>query len=126
MSKPIARQKLAPGVTVLLGVPGASMPGSWWIGSVIWADRHEVLVEQSHIGGAGKPFKNLLPVDHVRAIGTIPELGEIQRRCRDELKPLTDAVKAAEEALRAARDAVYARLDEIAAAEPMREAGGGI
>ncbi|WP_292621957.1 hypothetical protein [Mesorhizobium sp.] len=92
----------------------------------MWADKEEILVEQSHIGGAGKPFKNLLPVDHVMAIGTIPELGEIQRRCREELKPLTDAVRAAQEALRAARDAVYARLDDIAAAEPMRDVGGGI
>ncbi|TGT72933.1 hypothetical protein EN802_13725 [bacterium M00.F.Ca.ET.159.01.1.1] len=126
MSKPIARQKLTPGVTVLLGMPGHSMPGEWWLGSIIWADGKEILVEQFGMAGAGQPYKHLTDVSFIRAIGTIPELGEIRRRCHEELKPLTDAVKAAEEALRAARDAVYARLDEIAAAEPMRDAGGGI
>ncbi|WP_031248876.1 hypothetical protein, partial [Mesorhizobium sp. LNHC229A00] len=122
MTKPIARQKLAPGMTVLLGMAGHSMPGEWWLGAIIWADGKEILVEQQGMAGAGQPYKHLTEISHVRAIGTIPELNEIQRRCREELRPLTNAVKAAEEALRAARDAVYARLDEIAAAEPMREA----
>ncbi|RVD44893.1 hypothetical protein EN742_00675 [Mesorhizobium sp. M4A.F.Ca.ET.020.02.1.1] len=126
MSKPIARQKMTPGMTVLLGMPGHSMPGEWWLGSVVWADGNEMLVEQQGLAGAGQPYKHLTDVSYVRAIGTIAELGEIQRRCREDLKPLIDAVTAAGEALRAARDAVYARLDEIAAAEPMRDAGGGI
>ncbi|TIN36822.1 MAG: hypothetical protein E5Y10_22090 [Mesorhizobium sp.] len=126
MSKPIARQKLAPGMTVLLGMPGHSMPGEWWLGTIIWIGGDEILVETYPPSQCGKGEKSLQHVSWVRAIGTIHELGEIQRGCRDELKLLTDAVKEAEEALRSARDAVYARLDEIAAAEPMREAGGGI
>ncbi|RWO37294.1 MAG: hypothetical protein EOS11_28835 [Mesorhizobium sp.] len=126
MSKPIARQKLAPGMTVLLGMTGHSMPGEWWLGTIIWIGGDEILVETYPPSQGGKGEKSLQHVSWVRAIGTIPELGEIQRRCRDEMKPLTDAVRAAEDALRAARDAVYARLDEIAAAEPMRDAGGGI
>jgi hypothetical protein len=126
MSKPIARAKLDVGMTVLLGVPGISMPSDWWIGTVLWFDKNHALVEQSHIGGGGQPYPNLLPRDHVRAIGSVHDLGEIQRRCREEFEPLTDAVREAEEELQAARDAVYVRLDEIAEAEPMRDAGAGI
>ncbi|MER8616002.1 hypothetical protein NKG99_03975 [Mesorhizobium sp. M1409] len=126
MSKPIARSKLVPGTTILLGMTGYSMPGEWWLGTVIWVGGDETLVETYPPSQCGKGEKSLQHISWVRAIGTIPELVEIQRRCHEELKPLTDAVKTAEEALRAARDAVYARLDEIAAAEPMREAGGGI
>lgn len=126
MTNPIARAKLDVGMTVLLGVPGVSMPGEWWIGQVLWFDGYHVLVEQSHIGGAGQPYPNLLPRDHVRAIGSVHDLGEIQRCCRKQFKPLTDAVREAEEELQAARDAVYVRLDEIAKAEPMCDAGAGI
>lgn len=126
MSKPIARRKIEPGAVVLMGMAGVSMPGEWHIGEVVWIDANHVLVMQQHIGGAGRPYPFLQEISYIRAVGTVAELVEIQTQCRDELKPLTDAVKAAEEALRAARDAVYARLDEIAAAEPMRDAGGGI
>lgn len=126
MSKPIARRKIEPGAVVLMGMAGVSMPGEWHIGEVVWIDAGHVLVMQQHIGGAGKPFPCLHEISYIRAIGTVSELVEIQARCREELKPLTDAVHAAERALRAARDAVYSRLDEIAAAEPMRDAGGGI
>lgn len=126
MSKAIARQKLEVGATVLLGTPGISMPNDWWIGEVLWFDGFHILVQQSHIGGGGQPYPNLLPLDHVRAIGTIDELCEIRRRCRDEFKALTDAVRHAEARLQEARDAVYVRLDTVAAAEPMRDAGAGI
>lgn len=126
MSKPIARRKIEPGAVVLMGMAGVSMPGEWHIGEVVWISGDHVLVMQQHIGGAGAPYPYLHEISYIRAVGTVSELVGIQTRCREELKPLTDAVKAAEEALRAARDAVYARLDEIAAAEPMRDAGGGI
>ncbi len=126
MSKPIARRKIEPGAVVLMGMAGISMPGEWHIGEVVWIDTDHALVMQQHIGGAGKPYPCLHDISYIRAVGTVRELVDIQTACREELKPLTDAVKTAEEALRAARDTVYARLEEIAAAEPMREAGGGI
>lgn len=124
--KPLGRERLAVGDCVLMGMPGISMPGEWHIGEILWLDREHVLILQNHIGGAGKPYPYLHERSYVRAVGTVPELVDIQARARAAVDPLQKAVRQAEEALSDARDAVYRRLDEFAAADPLRNAGAGI
>jgi hypothetical protein len=126
MRKPLGRQKLKVGDVVLLGMPGVSLPGDWFIGEVVWFDADHVLVYQSHIGGGGKSFPQLHGMDYVRAIGTVEELGEIRSRVREAVAEFQKYVRSAESMLNDAREAVWARLDEFAAAEPMRSAGDGI
>jgi hypothetical protein len=119
----LGKTKLAVGDVVLMGMPGITPPSQWHVGEVLWFDDEWVLVSQSHIGGAGKPYPHLHEISYVRAVGTIEELGVIRRNAGAALGELHRSV---DEALAAARAAVWQRLDEFAASEPLRHAGDGI
>lgn len=118
--KPVALQ---PGDLVLIGSPGITMPGDWFFAKVRWTEGADVLVEQYGLGGTGR-FHQLHSIADVRAVGDVAFLNDFEKRCREEVRSLSEQVSACERALGAARDAVWSKLDEIGAAGPARQSGG--
>lgn len=117
------RQSLAPGMMVLIGVPGITLPNEWWLATVKWADCSLVLVEQTDISRAS-PHKVLFPIDHVRAIGTIAELLDARDLAIKALAPSLRRLKDAERKLEAARTTFYCDLDKLAEANTTLMRGG--
>lgn len=123
MSKAQDRRKvglsLQPGERVLVGAPGVSMPGHWFVATVLWTDGAEVLTEHGDTTGTVL-YRQVLRIEDVRAVGDYVQLMTFQDRCRDEVKDLRGHVNECEAALGAARDAVWKKLDEIAASGTVR------
>lgn len=115
-----ARIEVKPGDAVLISFGVASMPEDWQIARVLWADGEDVLLDR-HSRSVGEDFRQVLTIDHVRAVGDVSFLIDFKERCRKAVKELSDRVHDCETALGAARAAVWAKLDEIAAAPEIRK-----
>lgn len=114
------RVKVAAGDTVLIGKPGVSMPGDWFVATVLLVADDEVATVHDYAGNTNRQF---FPISHIRAVGPYPELSAFKERARIAVDEARKAVDEATEALVKARDAVWAKLDEIGASIPVLEPG---
>lgn len=110
---------------VLLGLPGISEP-PWNIGLVLWVGKEDILVDRERGLTGTQRYRDVQPLENIRAIGTLSEVIDIGIRAGNEVQPLLQAHARTEEAEREAKRAIFRKLDEFAKAEPMRNAGGGI
>ncbi len=109
------KQNLAVGSLVLIGRPGISMPGDWWLAKVLWTDGTEILTEHQPPGGIPERYLQVLEIEYVRAVGTISELVAFKRRCAEAVKKKQARVRRCEDTLADARKAMWHELDKIAA-----------
>lgn len=116
-SKVSAGLQPAVGEQVLIGTPGISMPRDWFLATILWSDpsRGEVVTEHCPPGGNTTPYRQVLSVAHVRAIGTPRELERFRASAAKAVETHWRKVRKCESALSSARSAVWARLDEIGA-----------
>lgn len=98
---------------VLAGGGVASLPGEWFVGHVLWADGRDVLLHRTTQNGTDS-WRQLEPIENIRAAGTIADLISIRREASDATTELSRAVGDAEHALGAARDAVWAKCRQLA------------
>ncbi len=108
---------IATGDLVLIGAPGVSMPGDWFVATVLLVCGDEVATAHTP-AGQSEPQRQFIPVTHIRAAGEYAALREYQDRCREVIGDAHKRVREAEQALGNARDAVWAKLDEIATEIP--------
>lgn len=106
--------KIAAGDEVLVGTPGISMPGDWFMATVLLVCGDEIATEHTP-AGQSSPQRQFLPLEDVRAVGPYAELSAFKERARLAVKDKRDAVDAAGHALHRAREDVWSKLDEIGA-----------
>ena len=90
------------------------MPGHWVLGTVLWAQGEELLVNRE--SSSGQSYRQVFHVSEVRAVGSIEQLGQVQRKAVDEVRELSVRVNVAERVLGDAQDAVWKRIDQLVAA----------
>lgn len=112
--KQAERQVFRPkvGEYVLIGSSGVTLPGDWFVAKVLWADGEEILTE--HEAPSHGRCRQVLTIAHVRAIGSISELGQFKETSRVAVADLSRRVREAESALGDARKAVWDKLDDLA------------
>jgi hypothetical protein len=99
---------------VLCGGSTASLPSDWYLGEVLWADERDVLIDRSDQTGT-RHWRDVLPIESVRAVGSIAELVDIQHAAAGAVRALSQNVRECETALGTARAAVWAKVEELAA-----------
>lgn len=97
------------GCLVLVGSPKDTLPYYWFVARVLWADNEDVLIE--HTPPSGTKYRSVIPVEHVRAMGSLHVLVDYKDRCSAAIEHMRTAVFEAETALDAARKAVWSTLD---------------
>lgn len=100
------------GEYVLLGASHASYPATWQIGWVLWVGEGDVLVRRNTLNG--KSWREVRPIEEVRAHGTIAELAAVQEIARAGVAELVAAIDLRAHELGAARDRLFAKLAELA------------
>jgi len=95
----------------LLGGSYASWPGHWYLGTILWVGKEEVLVRRATMNG--QVYVELDSIYAIRAVGNIDELNQIQETARKAVRELVRAADEAESELGRRRDAVQAKLQEL-------------
>lgn len=113
------RTKSAPRITVkagdyaLIGGTAASFPNNWFLALVLWADHRDVLLDRRD-GTGTEQWRQLEPIGHVRAVGSIEQLVAVKETARLAVRELAQKADEATEAMGRAREAVWAKLEEMA------------
>lgn len=97
---------------VLLGGTHASLPGTWYLGKVLWLGDEDILLERYTQNG--QCYRQLDTIYAVRASGSLSDLNKLQANARVAVKELTDTIHEAERALGSARDALHNKLADLA------------
>lgn len=120
MTQTKPKMKAQPRITVAVGeyaVAGgsyASMPGDWYVGTVLWTDGKDVLLHRSDLTGS-QTWRQVCDIGDIRAAGTCEHVVAMKEAARKACADLSAKVYECESALGTARQAVWNRLDEIAA-----------
>lgn len=103
---------LKAGDHVLLGGTYGSLPGHWYLGTILCVDGEALYLLRSNQNGGTWHQED--SVHAVRAVGTIAELIEIKETARKAVAELSRHVDEIESELGRARAAVHNKLEELA------------
>lgn len=118
MGKKRPKIAVSVGDLALLGAAGVSMPGDWFVATVLMVFEEEIAAAHTP-SGQSDPQRQFLPITHIRAVGSYSDLRAYQDKCREIIGDLRKTVDAAGDALVIARATVWAKLDEIATETPV-------